>query len=181
MSGPNARPDNEPNQSAALQPDAGAQQPLTAAELVRQISDVFAPELPPEVVFLPGPDGQGVGVDAMKSGVKPHPTSPVGDPENIDVLNKRPDGIVDLLILVTRPLEAARQTIATVSEKFRNYCLYVKCPAFAAEFGPPESIHVRVGLLSDWDVPELVIQALEEIADDEQLPAEFAIFYEYPA
>jgi hypothetical protein len=106
--------------------------------------------------------------------------SPVGDPENLDILTKRPDGFLDLLIVVARPLDLSARSVQAVSQKFRNYCLYVKSPAFSQEFGPPDKLPIRLGLVSDWDIPPDVVGLIEQIAEEERVPAELAIFYEYP-
>lgn len=106
--------------------------------------------------------------------------SPVGDPENLDILSKRPEGFLDLLIVVARPLDLSARTREAVAQKFRNYCLYLKSPAFSQEFGPPENLPVRLGLVSDWDIPPEFMALIEQIAAEERVPAELAIFYEYP-
>src|ERR1041384_3118602 len=106
--------------------------------------------------------------------------SPIGDPENLDIMSKRPDGFLDLLIVTARPLDLDPRTVDVLSQKFRNYCLYIKSPAFAQEFGPPEDLQLRLGIFSRWEVHPDLIQLIEQIADEEMISAELAIFHEYP-
>jgi hypothetical protein len=107
--------------------------------------------------------------------------SPVGDPERLDLIGKRNDGGVDLLLVVARPLDLSPADVGAVSKKFRNYCRYVKSREFAAEFGAPSRESVRIGLRSDWEVPRPLIELISQIAAEEQTPARPAIFYETPS
>ncbi|MBI2805405.1 MAG: hypothetical protein HYX68_10550 [Planctomycetes bacterium] len=106
--------------------------------------------------------------------------SPVGAWDNLDIITKRKNGGVDLLIVTARQLDSSPQTIDVLERKFRNYCQYVKSSDFANEFGPPSVERVRIGISSDWEVPDEVMQHLVAINEEEQTPAELALFYQYP-
>jgi hypothetical protein len=155
--------------------------PMPSAQVVKRIQDALGGAAPPEMTFVPGTGHEPTNVQHMKALVKADAASPIGDPENLDILNVPQDGLVDVLILVQRPLDVAKKTTRALEQKFRNYCRYIKSKAFRDEFGRPDDIHVRVGLLSDWEIPAELIELVETIAADEHVPAEVAIFYEYPA
>ncbi len=106
--------------------------------------------------------------------------SPVGDDENMEIIDKRHDGGVDLCIVVARPLLPSAADMDVVARKFRNYCRYVKSENFAAEFGEPSTSRVRIALRCDWEIPLPFIDLINQIAKEEQVPAKTAIFYEVP-
>jgi hypothetical protein len=106
--------------------------------------------------------------------------SPVGEWHNLDIIAKRPDRRVDLLIVVARPLDLSDKVVDVLARKFRNYCQYVKSADFAQEFGPPSRDRVGIGLRSDWEVPNELIDLIAEIGQEEETPAEIAVFYEDP-
>jgi hypothetical protein len=64
-------------------------------------------------------------------------SSPVGDPDLLDLVGAREDCGVDLVLVADRPLDNGPQTRAIVSRKLRNYCAYVASQQFADEFGSP--------------------------------------------
>ena len=107
--------------------------------------------------------------------------SPVGDPDQIDIICARRDGGVDLLLVCGRELDLSDQTMDVVASKLRNYCQYVKSDDFREEFGQPSEERVRIALRSDWELPQPIIDLVCEISEEEQPPAEIAIFYEDPA
>jgi len=107
--------------------------------------------------------------------------SPVGDPDQIDIIGARRDGGVDLFLVFARELELSDRTMDVVASKFRNYCQYVKSDDFREEFGQPTEERVRIALRSDWEFPQAIIDLVCKISEEEQPPAEIAIFYEDPA
>lgn len=106
--------------------------------------------------------------------------SPVGDPEQIDMIGERLDGGVDLMIVVCRPLDQSQETADVFGRKVRNYCQSVASTDFAGEFGPPSEPRVCIAVRSDREVPEALILLVSRIGAEECVPAKLAIQYESP-
>ena len=83
-----------------------------------------------------------------------------------------------MVVVVARPLDVADgRTAAVLEAKLRNYCRYIRHPAFAAEFGTPTPKRVKLVIRSDWEVPEQYIQLLARVAEDEDVPAGLEVRY----
>jgi hypothetical protein len=105
--------------------------------------------------------------------------SPVGQPDRLDLIATKDDGRVDVVVVAARPLDVAdRRTAAALEAKLRNYCRYIRHPAFAAEFGPPTPERVKLVIRSDWEVPEQYIQLLARVGEEEDVPAGLEVRYE---
>jgi hypothetical protein len=74
----------------------------------------------------------------------PNWSSPVGDPDQLDLVATRYDGGIDLILVASRPLDTGPQTRGVVSRKLRNYCVYVASQDFADEFGIPSPERTRI-------------------------------------
>jgi hypothetical protein len=109
---------------------------------------------------------------------KPDKESPVGDPDQIDIIGKRRDGGVDLFLVVGRALDLSKATRAVFARKFRGYCQYVMSREFEDEFSPPSEDRVCIAVSSDWEVPEEFMHLIGEIAEEEGVEAELAVKYE---
>lgn len=106
--------------------------------------------------------------------------SPVGDPDKIDIIVKRKDGTVDLLLVVAAPLDLSERTVDVFCRKLRGYCQYVTTDEFIEEFGEPTPETVCIGVRSDYELPDEYFGWIGQIRDEERPPAEVAVFYEYP-
>jgi hypothetical protein len=104
--------------------------------------------------------------------------SPVGDPDQLDIIAKRRDGGVDLFIVVARPLDLSKETRDVFAQKFRGYCQYVASQDFEDEFGAPSEDRVCIVVRSDWEVPEELMQLMLQIGGEEDVQAELAVKYE---
>jgi hypothetical protein len=105
--------------------------------------------------------------------------SPVGAPDRLDLIVTGKDGSVRLMVVVAGRLDPAdRRTAAVLEAKLRNYCRYIKHPAFADEFGPPTPDRVKLALRSNCEVPEPYIRLLARVAREEGVPAGLEVRYE---
>lgn len=107
-------------------------------------------------------------------------TSPVGDPNRVDIIVGRKDDTVRLYLVLARPLKTEAD-VRVLLEKFTNYCRYVESTAFAEEFGKPSRQRVMIPVRTDWELDPGLIESLERIAAENQTPAQIAVFYEDPA
>jgi hypothetical protein len=62
---------------------------------------------------------------------------PIQDVESVDITGKRKDGGVDLLIVVSQPLDGSPETLATIRQKVAYYLDVIDLPEFQAEMGHP--------------------------------------------
>jgi hypothetical protein len=62
---------------------------------------------------------------------------PIQDPDSIDVVGKRRDGRVDLLIVASQPIDDAPETLETIRRKVRAYLAVIGLEEFQAEMGRP--------------------------------------------
>jgi hypothetical protein len=107
--------------------------------------------------------------------------SPVGDPFNLDVINRLPNGRVDLLLVMLRIEEESPRTLDVICRKVENYCEFIKSSSFRDEFGEPGKNFVTVGLVSDFEVSDSVLNRIGEVFHELNPPAELALFYQYPS
>lgn len=107
--------------------------------------------------------------------------SPVGDPDKLDIISKRANGRVDLLLVMAGALDGSPRTLDVIARKFRNYCDFVRSADFRSEFGEPTKNRVTIGLNPTHEVPDDIMERLEQIFADEDPPAQLAVFYEYPS
>lgn len=115
---------------------------------------------------------------AGKSKRKPDRESPVGDPDQLDIVAKRKDGGVDLFLVLGGPLDSSKGTRVLFARKFRGYCQFVMSAEFEEEFGPPSEDRVCIAVSSDWEVPDEFMQLMLKIAGEEDVQAEIAVKYE---
>jgi hypothetical protein len=101
--------------------------------------------------------------------------SPVGDPSNLDIIAARPDGRVELVLVVGGPLDLSERTAGVFRRKFRNYCQYVNSTEFAQEFGPANRDHVTIRIRSHSEVPQHLLAAIAQVAEAEQVRAGIVI------
>src|SRR3954470_5912854 len=94
--------------------------------------------------------------------------SPVGDPDQLDIVAKREDGGVELVLVVGRPLDSSKATRDAFARKFRGYCRFVGSPEFEDEFGPPSEDRDTHAVRSDWKVPDELMQLMLKIAGSEE-------------
>jgi hypothetical protein len=105
--------------------------------------------------------------------------SPVGQPDKLDLIARKKDGTVAVMLVAAGKLDPSDERTAAVLEaKLRNYCRYIKHPAFAAEFGQPTEDRVKLVLRSDLEVPERYIHLLAQVAEEEDVPAGLEVRYE---
>lgn len=69
---------------------------------------------------------------------------PIQNLDTVDIVARRRDGAVDLLIVASGPLNASERHQGLLLTKIESYLRHINSPAFAAEFGPPSPRRVRI-------------------------------------
>lgn len=91
---------------------------------------------------------------------KKHPsTGPIQNLQSVDILGKRHDGGIDLVIVASSHLDGSASTQKLLLEKLDSYFAYLTSAEFACEFGPPEQKRVTV-IVRSYDQPDPVIVEL---------------------
>jgi hypothetical protein len=131
-------------------------------------------------------DGRGIDVDELYHSVveqvgrmkddpeyqrDPNWSSPVGDPDQLDLVAARHDGGVDLILVASRPLDNGPQTRGVVCRKLRNYCLYVASQDFADEFGLPSPERTRIVVRMPAEPPAEIVSLLAGLHAESGAPA----------
>ena len=105
-------------------------------------------------------------------------SSPVGDPESIDLIGKRKDGGVDVLVVVAHALDLSDKTREVLTAKLRNCCKYIVSAEFESEFGVPSEDKVNLIIRSDWEVPNEYIELMGKVATEENAPVSLLVKYQ---
>lgn len=91
-----------------------------------------------------------MGADPVPDFPKPQ-WPPIQELESVDLTGKRRDGGVDLLIVVSQPLDGSADTLAAIRQKVAYYLDVIDLPEFQAEMGhPPRD---RTPILFSRDFP----------------------------
>lgn len=74
---------------------------------------------------------------------------PIQDVQSVDISAKRKDGGVDLVIVVSQPLDGSPETIAAIRQKIAYYLDVIDVPEFQDEMGHPPRDRTAVVLACD--------------------------------
>ena len=77
---------------------------------------------------------------------------PIQDVESVDLIGKRRDGGVDLLIVASQPLDDAADTLNRIRRKVAYYLDVIDLPEFQAEMGLPPRDRTTVILRCDHPI-----------------------------
>lgn len=88
---------------------------------------------------------------------------PIQNLDRIDVVGKRNDGGVDLVIVASAPLDGSPTTLAHLERKIRNYITEIGSSQFRSEFGPVTDGQVRICVVCEYDVDERARQLIERL------------------
>jgi hypothetical protein len=86
---------------------------------------------------------------------------PIQNLDSIDLVGRRKDGGVDLLIVASGPLDPSPATQQILLTKLQNYLEGLNTEAFQAEFQHPSPEMVRIIVSCDFDVHPVI----EELID----------------
>src|SRR5262245_51541888 len=77
---------------------------------------------------------------------------PIQDLEGVDLTGKRKGGGVDLLIVVSQPLDDAADTLERIRRKVAYYLDVIDLPAFQDEMGRPPRARARIIVSCDHPI-----------------------------
>ena len=77
---------------------------------------------------------------------------PIQDVESVDLIGKRRDGGVDLLIVASQPLDDAADTLNRIRRKIAYYLDVIDLPEFQAEMGLPPRDRTTVILRCNYPI-----------------------------
>ncbi len=89
---------------------------------------------------------------------------PIQNPESIDILGKRRDGGVDLVIVSSSHLDGSPETQKLLLDKIESYLEQINGEEFAVEFGRPTAERVRI-IVQCVDDPDETIRDLVKGCD----------------
>ena len=90
---------------------------------------------------------------------------PIQDPEGVDITGKRKDGGVDLVIVVSQPLDGSADTLAMIRRKIAYYLDVIDLPEFQAEMGHPPRDRTSVVLACDFPIHPWAEAVIAECQD----------------
>jgi hypothetical protein len=93
-------------------------------------------------------------------------TSPLSDPDNLDVIGERNDGGVDMLVVTTGPLDASDETCRRLMEKLNAYLYAAVHPNFANIYPAARDGRVRIFVSDSHAVSERAQQLVQSFASE---------------
>ena len=81
---------------------------------------------------------------------------PIQDLESVDIVAPRVNGIVELYIVASGPLDASPQTQKLLLDKVQNYLEMIASPDFQAEFNNPPSERVHIIVACEFRVDPVI-------------------------
>jgi hypothetical protein len=92
---------------------------------------------------------------------------PIQNLESVDITGKRKDGGVDLVIVVSQPLDGSDETLSAIRRKVEIYLAVIDLPAFQAEMDYPPREQTSVVLACSFPIhpwAEAVIAECQSMA-----------------
>ncbi len=77
---------------------------------------------------------------------------PIQDPGSVDVTGKRRDGGVDLIIVVSQPLDGSADTLEAIRAKVAYYLEVIELPEFQAEMKHPPRDRTSIVFACDFPI-----------------------------
>lgn len=87
---------------------------------------------------------------------------PIQEVDSVDMAGKRTDGGVDLVIVVSQPLDRSAETLAAIRQKVGYYLDVIDVPEFQADMGHPPRDRISIVLACNFPIHP---DAAEVIAD----------------
>jgi hypothetical protein len=88
---------------------------------------------------------------------------PIQNTDSIDIVGRRNDGGVDLVIVAGGPLAGSSTTLACLERKIRNYVAEIGSEGFRTEFGPAPKAHARICIVCEYEVDRQAMQLIERL------------------
>jgi hypothetical protein len=101
---------------------------------------------------------------------------PIQKLDEIDIIGKRIDGGVDLIITVSQPLDDAPDTLQRIRRKVDTYLNAIAMEGFQSEYGFPPSSKTAIVIVSDYavhSVARIVIEECRTLAATRAIRLEF--------
>ena len=91
----------------------------------------------------------------------PSRSSPLSEPDNLDVIGERNEGGVDMLVVTTGPLDASDETCQKLQEKLNSYLYAAVHPNFANVYPAASTGRVRIFVSDTYAVSDRARQVVE--------------------
>ena len=89
---------------------------------------------------------------------------PIQNIELFDIVGKRNDGAIDLIVVVSAPLLDEERHRRLLKAKIESYASAIGAPKFREEFGLDESSLIRILVISDYPVQEPIREYVGSLA-----------------
>jgi hypothetical protein len=90
---------------------------------------------------------------------------PIQNIENIDVVGRRKDGGVDLMIVTSSHLDESKETQKLLLDKIESYLEQLNTPEFQEEFDHPSPEQVRIVIDCDQRPSDVIMELLRRSRD----------------
>ncbi|MFM9961285.1 MAG: DUF6572 domain-containing protein [Planctomycetaceae bacterium] len=87
---------------------------------------------------------------------------PIQNLDSIDVVGRRRDGGVDLLIVASQPLDNAPETLDSIRNKISMYLTVIGLDEFQTELGHPPLDRISIVLSCDFPIHPTAMNVIEE-------------------
>lgn len=88
--------------------------------------------------------------------------APIQDLESVDLTGTRKDGGIDLIVVVSQPLDASDDTLAAIRGKIRYYLEVVDLPEFQSEMGHPPRDRVSIVMACGFPIHPKALAVIGE-------------------
>jgi len=86
---------------------------------------------------------------------------PIQNLESLDIVGDRSDGGVDLVIVVSGPLDGSPATLSLLERKIRNYIAELASNEFRKKYRPPKNCGNSIFIFSEYPIDPLALAAIE--------------------
>jgi hypothetical protein len=87
---------------------------------------------------------------------------PIQNPGQIDILGRRTDGGVDLVIVVSGPLENTADHLEQVEAKVQNYICEITSPNFLEQFPRNDALR-QILLVTEYAVDQAILASIDSL------------------
>jgi hypothetical protein len=91
---------------------------------------------------------------------------PIQNLDSLDIIGKRTDGGVDLVITASQPIEDSAQTLESIRRKFGTYLEAFGLEGFKAEFGSPPQDKCTIIFMCEHPIHATAQAVIEECRAD---------------
>ena len=88
---------------------------------------------------------------------------PIQNLESLDIVGDRNDGGVDLVIVVSGPLDGSPTTLSLLESKVRNYITELASSEFRAKYRPPKNCKNAICVVSAYPIDPLALAVIERL------------------